>query len=127
MVFTSDLVMEFSGKVIKGKGRGKVLGFPTINLETETKLDSGIFICKTKIFDKDYFGLLHVGPRPVFGEEDFSVEIYLLNFENGKIPEELNIEFVKFLRKVKNFENIQELIMQMEKDKKEAMKFIRGG
>ncbi len=116
---------NFVGKVSKGKGRGKSLGFHTINLKINEKINSGIYICKTKISGKNYFGLLHVGPRPVFGEKEISVEVHLLNSQNQKIPQELNVKIIKFLRDVKNFKNEKELIKQMEKDREEALEFLR--
>lgn len=118
--------INFTGKVVKGKGRGKSLGFPTINLETGAKLNRGVYVCRAKISGKGYWGLLHVGPRPVFGEKEISVEVHLLNFQNEKVPENLRVKTVKLLRDVKNFKNEKELIKQMEKDRKEALKFISG-
>lgn len=118
---------RFSGKVIRGKGRGRALGFPTINLKTETKLNQGIYVCKAKVSGREKWGLLHIGPRPVFGEKESSVEVHLLDFQNEKVPQELEVEIVKFLRGVKDFKSEKELIKQMEKDREEALKFVEEG
>lgn len=117
----------FSGKVIRGKGRGKALRFPTINLKTEAKLNHGIYVCKAKISGEERWGLLHIGPRPVFGEKEISVEVHLLDFQDEKVPQELDVEIVKFLREVKDFKSEKELIKQMEKDREEALKFVEEG
>ena len=58
--------MKFTAKVITGSGRGKKIGYPTINLDLndvpeETK--EGIYAGKTKVEDSEYLSAIHFGPR----------------------------------------------------------------
>lgn len=106
------------GRVVKGKGRGRRLGFPTINIVCQDlKISFGVYVCKAKINKFIYHGLLFFGPRPTFNEKSPSLEIFLLNF-NQEISPGTKIEFQvsKFLRKVKRFNNKEELVEQIKSD-----------
>lgn len=113
--------LHFTSKVIKGKQRGKNLGFPTINLviPEDFPLQRGIYACWVKIPgkpNKKYIGALHYGPIPVFDQKQPSLEVHLLDYQEQKTPEKLSIKVVKFLREVKFFESPKKLTKQIEKD-----------
>ena len=83
----------YKAKVIKGSGRGRKLGFPTINLTLPRSWEQkhGVYVCLVKIKDNQsqtkvcyykksihyYKGLLHYGPRLTFKETEPSLEIYI--------------------------------------------------
>ena len=106
--------MKFESTHIKGKGRGKPMGFPTINLKIPDgfELKDGIYAAKVNIEKKVFKGALHYGPVPTFSEEEKSLEVYLIEvtnedlinygFENldGKL---IKIEIIKYLRKIIKF------------------------
>ncbi len=121
--------MKFSSKQISGKGRGKLLGFPTINLEIPAGLDlkDGIYAAVVRINGREYKGALHFGPIPTFDEEEKSLEVFLidapLEFEiNG--GEKVDIEIKDFIRDVRNFDSKEELVEQIGKDVKIIEKLL---
>jgi len=116
-------MMLFKGRVIKGKGRGKEMGFPTINLAADKDVPTGVYICKATLNGRSYWGLLHSGPRPVFKEKDPSVEVFLFEF-GGLVPREITVWVEKRLRDVMDFASPKKLVEQIEKDRKEALKYI---
>jgi len=63
--------MKFESTQTKGKGRGKLMGFPTINLKIPAnfELEDGIYAAKVNIENKVFVGALHYGPVPTFNEE----------------------------------------------------------
>lgn len=131
----------YEGIIIKGRGRGKTLGFPTINLtpsvilipslvegegSPDKKWKFGVYSCQVKIDNKIYSGLLHYGPRPTFKEKDLSLEIHILS--SSCHPEIVSgslvyFKLLKFLRKIKKFKNKKELAEQIRKDILEARLF----
>ncbi len=116
----------YRGITISGDGRGKKMGFPTLNILMNTPpKKSGVFIVYVIIDEKEYFGLLHLGPRPTFHQDEFRIEIFLLNF-NSSIPLQTDILFskIKKIREVISFKNKEELIEQIEKDRIFAEKYI---
>lgn len=124
--------MQFKSRQIKGKGRGKLLGFPTINLEIPAKLtiEEGIYAAKVKIAKKEYLGAMHFGPVPTFNENEKSLEVFLIGLKNHLesptvIPPRAGSIFVKTLKKIReirDFESPEELSAQIKKDVEEIKK-----
>ena len=120
--------MKFESTHITGKGRGKPMGFPTINLKIleNFELKNGIYAAKVIIEDKVFQGALHYGPVPTFGDLQKSLEVYLIEAEqadyellenlDGKI---IKIEIIKFLRDIIKFKLVEDLVRQIETDVKE--------
>ena len=112
--------MKFKSTQIKGKGRGKLLGFPTINLEIPSSLDlkDGIYAIKVTNSEKRFFGAMHYGPIPVFQEDDKTLEFFLIDTNEEDIPgsSEFEVEVIKFLRPVMSFETKEKLVEQIQKD-----------
>ena len=114
--------MIFTSQQIKGKGRGKGLGFPTINLVIPSgfQLQDGVYAATVTIDQKTYIGAMHFGPIPTFQEEEKSLEIFLLDINDTNFPEVDNKDIVvdvkKYIREVRNFANPMDLSNQIEKD-----------
>jgi riboflavin kinase/FMN adenylyltransferase len=111
--------MSFRTKQIKGKGRGKLLGYPTINFQIPRDFvaDEGIYAAMVIINKKIYKGALHYGPVPTFNEKEKSLEVFLIDADekeldrlDGKIIE---IELVKKIRDIKKFSTVEELSLQI--------------
>ncbi len=120
---------SLSGKVIPGKGRGKILGFPTANLfVTEDKLlpAQGVYAVWAYLEGQKYQGALNIGTNPTFGEKSISIEVHLLDYNHnhplyGKI---LEIHFVKRIRAEKKFDNVEKLKEQIQKDCKQIQEIL---
>jgi riboflavin kinase/FMN adenylyltransferase len=73
---------SIQGKVIHGHNRGRGLGFPTANLQTEKELipKCGVYAVKVKIEQKMYDGACNIGPNPTFDDEAISIEVFIFDF-----------------------------------------------
>lgn len=109
----------FKARVIKGKNRGKKLGFPTVNLKPFRPLDFkfGVYLSQIKIEDQIYQGLFHYGPRPTFKEKKPVLEIYILDFNQDlKLETKSQFKLLKYLRETKKFKNKEQLSKQISND-----------
>jgi len=107
----------FKAKVVKGKGRGRKIGFPTINLDpVGFNMEHGVYLVNVVIERKTYKGLLHFGPKKTFNE-GVSAEAHLRNFACLDVClKNVIIEVVKKIRNVRKFNSAEELKKQINKD-----------
>lgn len=114
---------QISGTVVKGKNRGgKLLGFPTANLEVFDELipAGGVYAVTVFVDDRTYEGVTNIGYNPTFGENPLSVETHLLDYNDDLLGKEIRINFIQRLRKEKVFKNVQALSQQISEDIKKA-------
>lgn len=120
-----------SGRVIKGEGRGKKIGFPTANLGYSRELiipAKGVYITKVKIKDMVYNSVTNIGNNPTFNSGyDVHVETHLLNFTHDIYGEEIKVSFIKKLRDEKKFPSVNELIDQIQMDVNLTIDYFKHG
>lgn len=114
------------GKVIKGDGVGRKLGFPTANIHPFWKaiLPDGVYGTRCEIEGKKgkFAGALSIGPKPTFNKTERVVEVYLLDFKDDIYGRTIKIEFLKRIREIKRFRSPKELVDQIERDVGEVRK-----
>jgi riboflavin kinase/FMN adenylyltransferase len=116
------MTTRFTSKRITGKGRGKFVGFPTINLEVPPDFDlaDGIYAVRVTITGTRFRGALHWGPIPTFEEPAKSLEVYVLGVGDNELSHAdlsaITIEPVVRLRNISKFATIEALTRQIELD-----------
>ena len=118
-----------TGTVIKGKGLGRTIDFPTanINVTAAYKLipNDGVYVVKSKIDNKTVFGMMNIGTNPTVNGKKRSIEVHFFNFNQDIYDSELKIEFLKRLRSEQKFENLEALKAQLKKDMTNAHSYIK--
>jgi len=116
---------EIRGKVIKGEARGKTIGFPTANIQTENEIaPPGVFITSTRIGSRTYPSLTNIGVRPTFSQKELCIESYIINFNKNLYGEKIRINFLKKIRDEIKFRNPRNLSLQIEKDLQVAKNYF---
>ncbi|MFA5999688.1 MAG: riboflavin kinase [Candidatus Paceibacterota bacterium] len=102
---------KFSGKIIKGDGYGRKLGFPTLNLDTRNDIGapSGVYAGSVSLDGKEYQAAIVVNPTG-------KVEAHILNYNADIYGKDVILETKKFIRKYRDFNNERELINQISAD-----------
>jgi riboflavin kinase/FMN adenylyltransferase len=106
------------GRVSEGAGRGKGLGFPTLNLPLASGQDigHGIYAMRVDYAGRRYHAAGYVGARPTFGDGEPVLEAYLLDFAGDLYGKEVEVEFIAFLRPDRTFPDAAALADQMHND-----------
>ncbi len=115
--------MRFAARVITGAGRGKGLGFPTLNLELSDipiEADEGIYAGKAIVENSEYLSAIHYGPRPFYNDSK-AFEVHLIDVELTELPSEIEVELIERLRDIQDFENEEELKKQISRDIEETL------
>lgn len=120
-----DKTNIFWGKVIKGKQRGRSLGFPTANTKLHKNIRQGIYISKAVVSQKKYPALTFIGNSKTFGEYDVKTETYFLDANPNLYGEWMSVSLIKKIRVNKKFNSKKELIAQMKKDLQKVKKYFK--
>jgi riboflavin kinase/FMN adenylyltransferase len=120
-----------TGKVVYGDKRGSTIGFPTANVRTlsEYKLvpKNGVYFVFAEVKGKKYFGMMNIGKRPTIAERDeIFLEVNIFDFNEGIYGETIKIDFIKYLRDEKKFDSLDELAVQLNKDKEICKELIKN-
>ncbi len=119
---------SFHGRVISGTGRGLELGFPTANLNIDSKQAlpaEGVYATWAYIDDKAYQSMTNIGKCPTFGGNELTVEVYILDYHNSLYGHKLKIDIIERLRDEKQFDSIEELKNQITEDIKQGRAILK--
>ena len=117
-----------TGAVLRGAGRGRALGFPTANLRPDRPLAlaPGVYVARASWGGGAADAMVNVGYRPTFGENQYWVEAYLLDFSGDLYDRTLRLEFLDRIRPEMKFSGVDALKRQVAADI-EAARARRGG
>lgn len=115
---------SLKGKVIHGKKLGRTIGFPTVNMEIDSKKiipAKGVYYTNIKINGEIFKGITSVGNNPTVNGQNLTIETHVLNFNNDIYGEEVTLYFIYKIREEIKFNDISELKEQLKKDKMYAV------
>lgn len=107
------------GKVYEDRKIGRTIGFPTANIrypQNKHRLKNGVYETRVFVDGKKYKGITNFGARPTFDDDTVLTETYLDGFEGNLYGRELKVEFIRHLRDIQKFKNVDKLKEQLTKD-----------
>lgn len=117
-----------TGNVIRGDQIGRTLGYPTANLMVEEhyKLipSDGIYAVSVKVDGKEYDGMAYIGHRPTVNGMTRNIEVNIFDFNADIYNKQLRMEFLHFVREDIRFESLEQLTVQLGKDKKDVQALL---
>jgi riboflavin kinase / FMN adenylyltransferase len=113
---------SMSGRVIRGLGLGKQLGFPTANVSLKRRRApvDGIFAVRVGGLGRLLDGVASVGTRPTVGGDHALLEVLIFDFDRDVYGQHITVHFVKRLREERHFDGLDAMKAQMALDVGEA-------
>lgn len=114
----------FAGRVVGGDRRGRLMGFPTLNIELGNRRKllppHGVYAVRAMGRAGTFGGMMNLGPRPTFGDDRLHLEAHLFEASGDWYGQLIRVEFVSRLRDTVQFANAQELVAQLHRDAENA-------
>tara|TARA_R110002050_G_scaffold162939_1_gene292855 strand:- start:12901 stop:13827 length:927 start_codon:yes stop_codon:yes gene_type:complete len=116
---------SLSGEVVHGFKRGKQIGFPTANISVNNPFklipSQGVYAVSVMVDGAQYGGMLNIGSKPtVSNENTLSIEVHIFDFSSDIYGKTVSVYLKKRIRNEKKFDNLEELRLQLEKDKQQT-------
>lgn len=117
---------NLEGVVVQGARRGRTLGYPTANLQTEKELlpAPGVYAVKIRYGNEILDGVANIGFTPTFEREKQSVEVYIFDFDQDLYGQTLRIYFLSRLREERKFPSPADLIKAIRGDVERARELL---
>ncbi len=116
------------GIVTRGDGRGRLIGFPTANVQVSHDVvlpANGVYVCRAYLATGQVISAVtNVGVRPTFAGTQRVVEAHLLNWEGDLYDQPLRVEFLMRLRDERKFSGVDDLVNQIKRDVAEAQAIL---
>jgi riboflavin kinase/FMN adenylyltransferase len=130
---TANLFLGYNfmlnGLIIKGKGLGKTIGYPTANIKIEEDYKlipkQGVYVVKSEYKNQTIYGMMNIGTNPTIGKDTKqSIEVHFFDFNKDIYNEKLTIQLLHRIRDEHKFDSIDNLKKQLQEDKISALNFI---
>jgi riboflavin kinase/FMN adenylyltransferase len=119
---------SIKGPVMRGAGRGRTLGFPTANLRPDRPLilAAGVYVCRASWDAGAAWGVVNVGYRPTFEEQQYWVEAFLLDWSGDLYDRVVRVEFLQRIRGETKFPSVEALTRQVMADIDAGRRMVQG-
>lgn len=121
---------SMSGIIVGGKKIGRSIGFPTANIKPDSEFKlipaDGVYAVMVKVENAELPGMLSIGKNPTVekGPGTRTIEVHILNFDKDIYGQAITIIFIKRLRDEQKFDNMEQLALQMSRDKEETLRLL---
>ncbi len=116
------------GTIVKGKGIGKTLGFPTANLKIDESYKlvpmNGVYLTQATVHTRKYYGVTSIGTNPTVGGKEKTIETYLMDVSEDLYDQPFALEFISWIREEHIFESIAKLKEAIAQDEQFARSFL---
>ncbi|MBA4130192.1 MAG: bifunctional riboflavin kinase/FMN adenylyltransferase [Hyphomicrobium sp.] len=116
------------GRVIGGAKRGTGMGYPTANVPMPkgTALGHGIYAVRAHVGGAVHDAAAYLGTRPTFDDGMPVLEVFLLDFDGDLYGQEMEVEFIAFIREDRKFDSAEALVQQMDADVAKVRDVLAG-
>ncbi len=127
-VATANTYLGYSymlnGDIIRGKGLGRELGFPTANIHIEETYKliprNGVYVVQSTLKNKLVYGMMNIGTNPTVDGQNQSIEVHFFDFDEDLYHQHVQVNILHWIREEHKFNSLEELKTQLKKDKETA-------
>lgn len=120
---------RLTGMVVAGDRIGHTLGYPTANIEIDTRYKlippDGIYAVIVRVGQRTLQGMLYIGYRPTLQGTRRNIEVNIFDFDENIYGETIAVHLQKMLRGDKKFPDLESMKIQLAQDKEEALTALR--
>ncbi|EMY80599.1 bifunctional riboflavin kinase/FAD synthetase [Psychroflexus gondwanensis] len=124
-----SLPFFLSGEIVRGKGLGKNMGYPTANMDIEESYKlipkEGVYVVASVINGDKHFGMMNIGTNPTVGGQNRSIETYFFDLDKDLYGQHLHIQLLKRIRSEVKFDGLDALVEAMRADEVFAKNYIK--
>jgi riboflavin kinase/FMN adenylyltransferase len=124
-----SLPFFLSGVIVRGKGLGKNMGYPTANMDIKESYKlipkEGVYVAASIINGSKHFGMMNIGTNPTVGGQDRSIETFFFDLDKDLYGQHLHIQLLKRIRSEVKFDGLDALIEAMNADEVFAKNYIK--
>lgn len=118
-----------NGTVIKGKGLGKTIDFPTANLSISENYKlipkQGVYVVTATYKNQKLFGMMNIGTNPTINDSNkLTIEVHFFNFNEDIYDKNITVEILKRIRSEQKFDSLEALKAQIQQDKIDAEHYL---
>ncbi|EID75934.1 bifunctional riboflavin kinase/FAD synthetase [Imtechella halotolerans] len=117
-----------TGTVVKGKGLGRQLDFPTANIHIQENYKLipkiGVYIVHAILYEKQVYGLMNIGFNPTVNGTEKTIEVYFLDFDADLYNQKIQVRIIDRIRDEEKFDSIETLKSHMQKDLSRSLPII---
>jgi riboflavin kinase / FMN adenylyltransferase len=121
---------SISGQVVRGDKLGRVLGYPTANIDLDSRLKlipaDGIYAVTVQHEHSIFKGMLYIGNRPTVNGTKRAIEVNIFDFNKEIYGETLTVYFHQLIRSDSKFQDLEALKIQLHQDKVDTLRVLSG-
>ena len=114
------------GVVVRGRERGRTIGFPTANLDCQTECvaPDGVYATRVVLDDGAYGSITNIGMRPTFAEAARTIEAHIFDFNRDIYGRTIKLELIERIRAERKFDGVEALKNQIALDLSRAREIL---
>ena len=120
---------SLQGVVVAGNRIGRTIGFPTANMQLYEPLKlvpgNGVYFVQAKTVGRTFYGMCNIGHRPTVASGNArTIETNIFGFDEDIYGLDLEVSFLRKIRDEIRFASLEELKIQLEKDRDACLSLI---
>jgi len=121
---------SLAGTVIRGDQRGRLIGYPTLNMQPPPKRKllppDGVYAVRVQTPQGPFGGMLNLGPRPTFGDASRRIETHVFDATHDWYGAPIRLDLIARIRDTLSFQGVDALRAQLARDERSARETLQG-